>query len=139
IGTVERTVLIDAAPDVIWNNILYAPDIKASEVGQAWVFRIGVPVPRTGITRQTSSGPVRRVTMGKSIYFDQVITSWQENRYVHWIYRFYEDSFPPQALDDHVVIGGHYFDIKDTSYTLTPKAGQTELRVQMQYRVSTRF
>ena len=78
--------------------------------------------------------------MGKSIHFDQVATDWHENRYVRWIYRFEKDSFPPNALDDHVTIGGHYFDLLDTAYTLTPAGPQTtELRITMHYRVSTQF
>ena len=43
-------------------------------------------------------------------------------------------------MDDHVTIGGHYFDLLDTAYTLTPTGGQaTELRITMHYRVSTQF
>ena len=77
--------------------------------------------------------------MGKGIYFDQVIKNIQEPRYLSWIYRFYPDSFPPHTLDDHVVIGGQYFDLKDTSYTLTPRGNATELKVRIHYRVSTQF
>jgi hypothetical protein len=139
IGTVERTTVVHATPERIWGQILNAPDIKPEEVNRAWLFRIGVPVPLTGITQQTPEGPVRRVTMGKGIYFDEVITDWQEYRYLRWLYRFYKDSFPPDALDEHVEVGGEYFDLIETSYTLTPMDEQTELKVQMRYRVSTRF
>lgn len=37
------------------------------------------------------------------------------------------------------MIGGHYFDLKDTSFTLTPVAGGTRLDLQAHYRVSTQF
>ena len=43
------------------------------------------------------------------------------------------------ALDDHVKLGGHYFDITDTAYTLVRVGAATELKVEMHYRVSTRF
>ena len=139
IGIVERTTAIGAPPNEVWRQIINAPNIKAAEVNGAWLFRMGVPVPLAGATQQTADGPVRKVTMGKGIYFDEVITDLQENRYVHWLYRFHEDSFPPNTLDEHVVIGGQYFDLRSTSYTLTPTGTQTELKVRMQYRVSTRF
>lgn len=139
IGAVERAVLVDAAPSEVWRQLMNAEGIQPAELDSAWVFRIGVPLPLAGVTRQGPDGMARRVTMGKQIYFDEVITQSKENRYVHWVYRFYEDSFPPYALDEHVVIGGHYFDLVDTSYTLTPVGTQTELRMRMQYRVSTRF
>ena len=42
-------------------------------------------------------------------------------------------------LDDHVVVGGYYFDVKDTSYALKPNGDGTELRITMGYRVTTQF
>ena len=63
-----------------------------------------------------------------------------EPRHVRWTYRFDPDSFPAYALDEHVVVGGKYFDVKDTAYDLVPiEDSATELRVRMGYRVSTRF
>ena len=138
-GSVERTALINAPPELVWKQVLNAPDIKPKEIEDAWMFRIGVPLTRSGVMTETPAGPVRRVTMGKDIYFDEVITDLLAPSYIRWTYRYFEDSFPKYALDDHVKLGGHYFDIIDTSYTLTPVGGQTEMKVRMQYRVSTRF
>jgi hypothetical protein len=136
----ERHVAIPAPPGAIWRHLLDAPDIRPDEVDQAWMYRIGVPLPRSGVTQATPAGLVRHVTMGKGIHFDQVAESWQSNRYVRWQYRFAADSFPPKALDDHVRIGGHYFDLVDTEYQLTPeKDGTTLLNIRMHYRVSTGF
>jgi hypothetical protein len=139
ISTVERTVMVHAAPREVWRQVMNASAIRPEELDSAWIFRIGVPVPLAGTTRHTEAGAVRRVTMGKQVYFDEVITEAQENRFVRWEYRFYKDSFPPQALDDHVVIGGHYFDVVDTSYALAPAGDLTALSVRIRYRVSTRF
>lgn len=139
VSSVERSILINAQPAEIWRQIHHARDIRPEEVRSAWLFRIGVPVPLMGVTEETPHGLVRKVTMAKNIHFDQVLTDREENRYVRWTYRFEKDSFPPYALDEHVVLGGHYFDIKDTSYTLTPRGNLTELTVRMHYRVSTQF
>jgi hypothetical protein len=140
IGVIERSITVPASPKIIWRQIQNARDIRPDEVGGAWIYRIGVPLPIAGVTEQTSSGLVRKITMGKSVHFDQVVADWDEARYVRWTYRFYADSFPPGALDDHVKIGGHYFDVIDTAYTLTPVSGRsTLLNVKMKYRVSTQF
>lgn len=140
IEVVERAITIEASPQQIWRQIHDARDIRPEEVEQAWMYRIGVPPPIAGVTHETSEGFVRKISMGKSIHFDQIATDWQENRYVRWTYRFKSDSFPPKALDDHVTIGGHYFDLVDTAYTLVPTdARTTELRITMHYRVSTQF
>ena len=140
IGTIERTVVVEASAQQVWRQIHDARDIRPEEVGHAWMYRIGVPLPIAGVTQKTPTGFVRKVSMGKSIHFDQVAVEWKENRYVRWTYRFEKDSFPPNALDDHVAIGGHYFDLLDTAYTLTPTgAHTTKLSITMQYRVSTQF
>jgi hypothetical protein len=42
-------------------------------------------------------------------------------------------------LDDHVRIGGRYFDVIDTAYTIGEIPIGSSLRVVMHYRVSTNF
>ncbi len=55
-------------------------------------------------------------------------------------YEFTEDSFPPNALDEHVEIGGLYFDVLDTEYVIERLgANRSELIVRMRFRVSTHF
>lgn len=137
--TVERHVVIQAPPERVWQHIHQATNIRPQEVQRGWAYRIGVPEPLAGVTVRTPEGLVRRITMGKGIHFDQVVADWEENRFVRWTYRFDEDSVPPGALDDHVRIGGEFFDLEDTSYTLVPRGEMTELVIHVRYRISTNF
>lgn len=140
VGSIERTVVVNADAPTIWRQLHATREIGKAEVGQAWMYRIGVPMPISGVTRITQEGLVRDVRMGKGIHFTQHSTQWETNRYVRWTYRFDVDSFPPGALDDHVKIGGQYFDVIDTEYVLAsigPHA--TALTTRMHYRVSTPF
>jgi len=136
---VERSTLIQAAPAEVWKHLLDADHIRASEVDRAWMYRIGVPTPLAGVTHRSDRGLVREVRMGKGIHFRQMSSDWQPHRYVRWQYLFEEDSVPAGALDDHVRIGGEYFDLRDTTYTLTPRGDATVLTIRMDYRVSTGF
>src|SRR3954470_16301354 len=103
------------------------------------MYRIGVPAPREvrGETRGTEH--LRHVVLDRGVRFDQVATTWQEPSVVVWRYQFDVDSFPPGALEDHVLIGGEYFDIRTCTFALTPAAGGTRLSLSTQYRVSTHF
>lgn len=139
IADVQRSVTIQAPAAEVWERIHRADGIRPDEVQNAWMYRIGVPLPHAGVTENTPQGRVRRITMGKGIHFDQWVTDWRPERYVRFEYRFADDSFPPRALDDHVRIGGQYFDLIDTSYALKPRGEATELSVRMRYRVSTQF
>jgi hypothetical protein len=119
ISAVEKMQYVEAPPEQVWQHLMDARDITPKEVESAWMYRIGVPLPQAGVTEQTDQGLVRHVTMGKGIHFDQVATQWEAGRYVRWAYRFTNDSIPPRALDDHVKIGGHYFDLIDTESLLS--------------------
>lgn len=134
-----RTLFIAAPPERVWHELNDARDIQPREVGDAWAYRIGVPMPVAGVTVDTPEGRVRQVQWQKNVRFDEIITEWQPGRLLKWRYRFTPDSFPAGALDDHVMIGGQYFDLRDTTYALTPRNGGTELRVDVSWRVSTRF
>jgi len=140
-GAVERSLVIRASPAVVWQSLHDVRDIAPVEMRGALALRIGVPPPISGITKATARGMVRRSNWGKRVYFDELVRDWQPQRYVRWTYRFYDDSFPRRALDDHVVIGGHYFDLIDTSFTLEPMAdgATTRLTTRVRYRIATQF
>ncbi len=138
-SSLSATTFISAPPSVVWQQLNYADNIRPEEFGTSWAARIGVPMPLSGITETTETGRVRKSRWAKDVHFEEPIVDWQPERYMRWTYRFYPTSFPPHALDDHVVIGGHYFDLHDTSFRLTPVNGGTQLDIQANYRVSTQF
>ena len=138
--TVQREITIPSDPGKIWQQLNNIQQIQPHEVDQAWMYRIGVPLPISGVTKVGPDGLVRQIRMGKAIHFEQYATEWKVDRYVNWRYRFSPDSFPAGALDEHVQLGGAYFDLLDTDYILTPLAPRsTKLTIRMRYRVSTDF
>jgi hypothetical protein len=135
----EREVFVAAPPDAVWRELVDTRDIRRDEVDSAWMYRIGVPVPSAGAGELRDGRHLRHVTMGKGIRFDQVATEWRPFERVTWRHEFSADSFPAGALDDHVRIGGDYFDVGETTYSLWPEGAGTRLSVRMRYRVSTNF
>lgn len=134
-----RELHVAAPPAAVWRELVDARDIRRDEVGSAWMYRIGVPVPIAGAGESREGEHLRHIAMGKGIRFDQVATEWRPLERVTWRHRFAPDSFPAGALDDHVRIGGEYFDVGETTYDLRPEGDGTHLSVRMRYRVSTHF
>ena len=141
VHTIARTIAIAAPRTDVWDQLIATPAIQAEEVQDGLLYRIGVPLPESAFVGELPDHSlVRNIRMGKGIQFDQVSTDWQCYRRVRWRYRFTSQSFPPRALDDHVRIGGKYFDLLDTEYSMLAVGNRmTILRVTMSYRVSTRF
>jgi hypothetical protein len=138
-GVVQASVDIMASPAAVWEQLNHASAITASDVGSAWIYSIGVPRPLAGITTQPGAGGVRLSRWEKDVHFRERIMQWRPDEYVSWSYEFDPDSFPAGALDEHVVIGGRYFDLRNSSYRLEPIAGGTRLTLVTHYRVTTGF
>jgi hypothetical protein len=136
---VSRSVVIAAPPELVWKQLLNAGEMKPDEMARGWMYRIGVPTPEFATTRVENNALVREIRMGKNIRFEQHSNDWQTAKHVRWTYRFDADSFPKGALDDHVTIGGRYFDILDTVYTLQPVENGTRLNTRLTFRVTTEF
>jgi hypothetical protein len=135
----DASIWINAKPEVIWQLINNAEAIKPVEMEQGLAYKIGVPYPESALTVATETGRVRKLRWDKGVRFDEPITDWVENRFIRWQYSFPAGAIPPNALDEHVVIGGKYFDLEDTSYSLLPENGGTRLGINVTYRVSTQF
>lgn len=135
---ISQSVVIDAEPQRVWREILDARDIQAHELPFSITHAIGVPRPVEGINRQTERGEVRYSVWERGVQFRGIVRERREFESIHWEYEFDSHSFPPGSMDDHVAIGGKYFNLKDTRFELREVGpGQTELSLTAKYRVSS--
>ena len=135
---IDRSTVIDAPPERIWSEIVDARDIRREELPATLIHLIGVPRPVEGINHMTPEGEVRDSRWERGVHFRGHVTQREEGRTIAWRYEFKPDSFPPGTMDEHVVVGGRYFDLGETRFTLTPiDAGHTRLEVQAHYRVTS--
>ncbi len=135
---VRMSVLIEASAERVWSEILDARDISPDELTLSLTHFIGVPRPVEGINRQTPDGEIRFSKWERGVSFEGLVTERRENESIRWEYRFGDHSFPKGSMDDHVAIGGRFFDLSDTTFNLRPLPGNhTELEIVAHYRVSS--
>lgn len=136
----RSSVLIDAAPGTVWKQILTAKAIHPAELPFSLTHFIGVPRPLEGVNVSGPDGEIRYSKWERGVSFRAVVTGRVEEETITWRYIFDEQSFPPGSMDDHVELGGRYFDIGDTTFNLRPApGGRTELEIVAHYRVTTRI
>lgn len=76
--------------------------------------------------------------MGARSSFSALVIHEIKDRSITWRYKFTPDSFPKGSLDDHVQIGGQYFNLYDTTFNLVPlSANTTRLEIISHYSVTT--
>ncbi len=129
---------VAASPHRIWGEILNARNIRREELPLNFTHWIGVPRPLEGFNVMTPQGEVRYSKWERGVNFSALVTERIEDRSITWRYKFTPDSFPEGSMDEHVKIGGQYFDLYDTTFNLVPVSENlTKLEIISHYRVAT--
>ena len=136
--TVSTSININADRQLVWPNIENVRSIKPSEIRLHFVHLIGVPKPLNGELDKEGIGGIRSITWEKGIKFQEVIKSWQKGYGFSYNIKVDPASIPPTTLDEHVMIGGKYFDVIEGSYkidSLSPTKSRVTLTCK--YRITT--
>jgi hypothetical protein len=138
--TVASEIRIHAPASIIWNNIKRVPAIEPSELRRTWSHRIGFPRPIEATLSYDGVGGIRHATFERGVLFIETVTAWEPERRLAFSIRADSANIPPTTLDEHVTIGGRYFDVLNGEYRLEPLPnGDILLRLTSQQRLSTDF
>ena len=139
-ASTTNEIVINAPVAEVFQSINNIQSIQAHEIQDSFIFRMGFPKPVSGMTVADAHGDglTRQIHWQRGIYFEEKITHSKENELLAWVYRFTPESFPKGSMDDHVEIGGEYFDLQYTDYRLEKiNEHQTKLILTIDYRLST--
>jgi hypothetical protein len=137
IRTVETDMLIHAPAAVVWDNIRTVPTISSSELPDSWVTHIGFPKPVAATLSHDGVGGVRQAAFTGGLTFTETIHRWEPESDLKFSIHANTDSIPPTTLDEHVTIGGAFFDVLNGEYRLEQRPDGILLRLTSQERLST--
>ena len=138
--TVASEILIHAPARVVWRNIARVPAIAPAELHPNWAQRIGFPRPVEATLSYEFIGGVRHATFERGLLFLETVTAWQPGHRLAFSIHADTAHIPPTTLDEHVTIGGRYFDVLDGEYRLEPLPdGSILLHLTSRQRLSTDF
>ena len=137
---VATSIEIDASPDVVWSQIESVPEIRPEEEPFALYRAMGFPRPLSAVIDRPGVGGVRQARFEGGVLFLEVVTDWQPGRRLAFTIDAQEHLIPPTTLDEHVTIGGPYFDVLTGTYEIEARAdGRVVLHLASEMRVSTTF
>jgi hypothetical protein len=85
-------------------------------------------------------GGVRHATFERGVRFVETVTTWEPDRRLAFSIEADPATIPAVALDEHVTVGGPFFDVLNGEYRIEPLSpGRVRLHLRSTHRLSTRF
>jgi hypothetical protein len=139
IRTVNSGILIHAPAGTVWNNIKSVRAIAPTELPGSWVGRIGFPNPVAATLSHEGIGGVRQASFTGGLVFTETVNRWEPEQDLRFSIHANTDSIPPATLDEHVTVGGAFFDVLDGEYRLEQRPDGVLLHLSSRERLSTHF
>ena len=140
IRTVNTQIRIHASERVVWEQIKTVPLIGEREQSFSFSHLLGFPRPLEARLAGEGVGAVRYATFERGVLFVETITEWDEPHRLSFSIRADSEHIPPSTFDEHVTIGGKYFDVLTGTYWIEAAgSGDVILHLASDQRLSTRF
>ena len=136
--TAETAIDIAAPASVVWSNIIRVPRI--TEPVDGLFYKMGFPRPIEATLSHEGVGGVRQASFEGGLVFIETISKWEPEKLLTFSIEADPSAIPVTTLDEHVVVGGRYFDVLEGSYRIEKLSDEkTRLHLSSSFRVSTRF
>jgi len=134
---IESEVIISAAPEMIWNNIVEVRTIRENEYSSGFFNDIGIPRPISANVDRKEIGGQRTGNFEGGLKFFETITKYEPDKIISFDIRIDPKSVRPNVFDQHV-LSGNYFTFVNATYELTPLSnGQVKLKLLSNYQLTS--
>ena len=140
VRTVATAIDVAAGPGRVWPEIAQVRRINKDELRPSLFHRIGFPRPVEATLHGSGTGAVRHARFEKGVLFIERVTAWEPDRRLAFTIKADTPHIPSTTLDEHVTIGGRYFDMLTGEYAIEPLgAGRVRIHLASRYRLATSF
>ncbi|MCZ2355987.1 MAG: hypothetical protein LC115_04740 [Bacteroidia bacterium] len=131
---------IDAPAEKIWDNVTRVKEIPHAQ-DKGYLTRIlGFPRPVKAELNFDGVGAYREAIFTKGLVFHETVTEYKDNKKMVFNIKAYPHEIPSTTLDEHVVIGGDYFDVLNGTYELERlPSGLNRLHLYSHFKMNTTF
>jgi hypothetical protein len=141
-GTYDAYTYIDinSNADKIWNNVTRVKTIeKQDDTGYLTEF-LGFPRPLKAELNFKGVGAYREAIFTNGLIFRETVKEYEENKKMVFSIRANTYEIPSTTLDEHILIGGKYFDVLDGTYELEKlEKNKYRLHLYSKFKMNTNF
>jgi uncharacterized membrane protein len=146
IGSVQGTYMaytyidINAPAEKIWDNVTRVRAIPETQ-DKGYLNRfLGFPRPIKAELNYEGVGAYREAIFTKGLVFHETVTAYEDNKKMVFTIKAYPHEIPSTTLDEHVMIGGNYFDVLNGTYELEDMGnGVQRLKLYSHFKIRTTF
>ena len=131
---------IEANPSIIWNNVTRVRQIEPSEDSRSINRFLQIPRPLRAELDFEGIGAKREAIFEGGLVFDEKVVSYEHQRHMKFSIRANTYDIPSTTFDEHVLIGGEFFDVLEGTYDLEKLSeGKYRLHLYSEFKMTTSF
>jgi hypothetical protein len=135
-SSAKTKIVINAPKSVVWQNIIRVPLIAEPLDGA--FYKIGFPKPLSADLSHEGVGGVRHARFERGLEFVETVNEWVREKSIGFEIKVDPEVTPLTTLDEHVTVGGRYFDVLHGRYEIEEIAtDKVVLHLESTFRVST--
>ncbi|NOS92840.1 MAG: hypothetical protein HOP30_13025 [Cyclobacteriaceae bacterium] len=131
---------IEANPAIIWSNVTRVRQIESSEDSRSLNRFLQIPRPLRAELDFEGVGAKREAIFEGGLIFDEKVISYEHQRHMKFSIRANTYEIPSTTFDEHVLIGGEFFDVLEGTYDLEKLSeGKYRLHLYSEFKMTTSF
>ena len=141
-GTYKAYTYIDinSSAEKIWENVTRVRTIEKEEDTGYLTELLGFPRPLKAELNYNGIGAYREAIFTNGLIFRETVTEYEENKKMVFSIKANTYEIPSTTLDEHILIGGEYFDVLNGTYELEKLTeGKYRLHLYSNFKMNTTF
>lgn len=141
-GTYKAYTYIDikAPADKIWKNVTRVKPISAEEGRSSLTKFLSFPRPVEAVLNYEGVGATREAKFTKGLIFHETVTEYIDKKKMVFSIKANPYEIPSATMDEHIIIGGKYFDVLTGTYELEQLNNETyRLHLYSNFTLNTSF
>jgi hypothetical protein len=136
----DTQIDIHASASRIWSNVVRVRTITEEEDHGRLTKLLGFPRPIRAELDYAGVGGSRKAIFSKGLIFEEVVKEYSDEERMCFSIDADPHAIPATTMDQHIVVGGRYFDVLDGTYELKPLPGGVyRLNLYSHFTLKTRF